>query len=75
MSDIIINNINTVDRLTAVHSNAVVIANIVEVVSSVIKNIATSDVSETISSDGLSASVLGNIIANRIKEKVLNQGA
>lgn len=75
MADSISTNINSPSNINHMHQNAVVVANIIEVVGSVIKNIANSDVSSTLSTQGVSTTLLGNIIANRIKERVLNTGA
>ena len=74
MSDSVLQDISNQAKISHVHANAVVVANIVEVVSSVIKNIATSDVSSALSEDGLSSDVLSNIVANRIKEHTINTG-
>lgn len=74
MSDSVLQDISNQAKINHVHANAVVVANIVEVVSSVIKNIATSDVSSALSEDGLSSDVLSNIVANRIKEHTINTG-
>lgn len=74
MPDSIITEITQQNKINHMHANAVVIANIVELVSSVVKNIASKDTSESLSSEGLSSQVLGNIVANRIKERVLTNG-
>ena len=71
MSDLTLPDQGKQDSANHLHSNAVVIANIVEVVSSVIRNIASKDVSDSLSPQALSSDVLSNIVANRIKEKTL----
>ena len=51
--------------------NAVVLANIIEMCSSIVINVAGKDISDTLNSQALSRSVLANLIANELKSRVL----
>lgn len=63
-------------KLTSQYKNAIVVANILELSVSVLSKIATDDLARQIDGDTVTKSVLLNIAANRIRNKVLNtQGA
>ncbi len=57
--------------LKSVTANAVPLANIVELATSVISKMTGKDIADKINDVSLSRTVLSNIVANRIKEKVL----
>lgn len=56
-------------KISQLGSNTAVLANIFELVSKVISNIANSDISESLGKN-LNKSVLMNLIANNIQEKL-----
>lgn len=52
-------------------ANAIPLSNILELSVSVIKKLAGSDIADTIGSESVTREVLTNLVANRIKEKLL----
>ena len=58
-------------KTTKVAENAVVLANITELATSIVIKIAGKDVADTLNNQSLNRNVLSGLIANRIKEKVL----
>lgn len=57
-----------------IYKNAAVLANVLELSSSVIAKVCESELSDTINGDSITKSVLLNIVANRIKDRVLTKG-
>lgn len=55
----------------AVKDNAIIIANILELTSSVVGKLASKDFEGALNGDSVTKSVLANIGANRIKEHAL----
>lgn len=53
------------------HQNAVIIANIIELTVSCLKRVAVSEVSDALGEDSLNRDVVGHIVANRIKDKLI----
>lgn len=56
-----------------VRDNAVVLSNIVELTTSVVARVAGKDVADSIENQSLNRVVLSNLVANRIKDKILTQ--
>lgn len=71
MSDLTVEEQQNKIKLDKVKENLIPVANTIELVVSVISRVAGKDISDSIGKDGLSRGVLGNLVANRIKEKVL----
>lgn len=63
------------DRLKTkkIMDNAVTLSNIVELSASVVIRMAGKDVADSINKQSLNRTVLSNLVANRIKEKVLKK--
>jgi hypothetical protein len=59
------------DKVQRVHQNAVILANVIELVCACVKQAATSDVAQALGDDSLNRDVLANLVANRIKEKLI----
>lgn len=51
--------------------NAIPLANIIELSASVIIKVAGKDVADTLQQESLNRNILSNLVANRIKEKLL----
>jgi len=51
--------------------NSIVLSNIIELATSVIIKIAGKDIADSIGEQSLNRNVLSNLVANRIKEKIL----
>lgn len=51
--------------------NSIVLSNIIELATSVIIRIAGKDIADSIGNQSLNRNILSNLIANRIKEKIL----
>ena len=64
-------NINTRSDGLRVHQNAVIIANVVELVCACVKNSAQSETGTALGDDSFNKGVLGSIVANHIQEKFL----
>lgn len=71
MSDLTIEEQQTAIKLGKVKDNLLPVANTIELVASVISRVAGKDISDSLGKDGLTRGVVNNLIANRIKEKVL----
>ena len=63
------------DRLKTkkIMDNAVTLSNIVELSASVVIRMAGKDVADSINKQSLNRTVLSNLVANHIKEKVLKK--
>lgn len=68
--ELLVNDKQITQRNKDIMHNAVVLANVLELSSSVISSIAGRDVSNTLSSETVTKRVLLDIIANRIKNSV-----
>lgn len=71
MNDLTIEEKKERAKLTKVYENALVLSNVIEVVSSVITRVAGKDVADSVGKETLNRSLLSNMVATRIKEKVL----
>ena len=71
MQDLTIEEKQERAKMTKVFNNALVVTNIVEVVSGVITRVAGKDVADSVNKESLSRSLLSNMVATRIKEKLL----
>ncbi len=54
--------------------NGVVLANIIEVSTNVVSRVAGKDIADSVNRQTLSRNVLANLVANRIKARVLKKG-
>lgn len=57
-------------KMTKVYGNAVVVSNIIEVVTGVIVRVAGKDIADSVGGESLNRSLLSNMVAGRIKEKL-----
>ncbi len=57
-------------KMTKVYGNAVVVSNIIEVVTGVIVRVAGKDIADSVGGESLNRSLLSNMVASRIKEKL-----
>lgn len=71
MNDLTIEEKKERAKMVEVLKNALVVSNIIEVVTGVITRVAGKDVADTVGDETLNRTVLSNMIATRIKEKVL----
>lgn len=71
MNDLTIEEKKERAKMGEVLKNALVVSNIIEVVTGVITRVAGKDVADTVGGETLNRTVLSNMIATRIKEKVL----
>lgn len=71
MNDLTIEEKKERAKMDNVLSNALVVSNVIEVVTGVITRVAGKDVADTVGEESLNRTVLSNMIATRIKEKVL----
>jgi hypothetical protein len=58
-------------KSSKVLNNAIPLANIIEISTSVILKMAGKDIADVINDTALNRSMLSNLVANRIKEKIL----
>ena len=54
----------------AISSNAIVLSNVVELATSVVRQMAKQDLSEALGHQSQTRDVLANTVANRVKEKL-----
>lgn len=73
MSDLTLEEQRSVLKNKQIFNNAVSLSNIVELATSVIVRIAGKDIADSIDKQSLNRNVLSNLVANRIKEKLLTQ--
>lgn len=62
-------------KTNKIADNSIVLSNIIELATSVIIKIAGKDIADNVGNQSLNRNILSNLVANRIKEKVLKQGA
>ena len=58
-------------KTTKIADNSIVLSNVVELATSVIIKIAGKDIADSVGNQSLNRNMLSNLVANRIKEKVL----
>lgn len=73
MTDLTIEEQQNVVKAKKVADNAVTLSNIVELATSVVIKLAGKDIADSINKQSLNRTVLSNMVANRIKEKVIKQ--
>jgi hypothetical protein len=71
MSDLSLDEKMTQLEIAEISKRAVILANIIELTSSVIKNIAGEEIADVLNNQGLTKQILANMIGNVIKEKTL----
>lgn len=72
MSDLNLEQQQDLLKTKQILDNAVPLANIVDLATSVVISLAGKDVADSINKQSLNRTVLSNLVANRIKEKILN---
>ena len=75
MSELTVQEQENVIKTTKIADNSIVLSNVVELATSVIIKIAGKDIADSVGNQSLNRNMLSNLVANRIKEKVLKQGA
>lgn len=70
MQDLTIEEKQERAKLTKVYNNALVVSNIIEVVTGVITRVAGKDIADSVGNESLNRSLLSNMVATRIKEKI-----
>lgn len=75
MNDLTLQERETVLTVRKTASNAVPLANIIELTTSVIAGMSKEGLSTSVKEGELSSSVLATLVARRIKDKVLTKGA
>lgn len=73
MSDLTLEEQRSVLKNKQIFNNAVSLSNVVELATSVIVRIAGKDIADSIDKQSLNRNVLSNLVANRVKEKLLTQ--
>lgn len=73
LTDLTLEEQQNIARNRSIFENAVTVSNIVELATSVVSRIAGKDIADSIDKESLSRNVLSNLVANRIKEKILTQ--
>ena len=71
MSDLSLDEKMTQLEIAEISKRAVILANIIELTSSVIKNIAGEEIADVLNNQGLTKQILANMIGNVIKEKTI----
>lgn len=71
MSELTVQEQEDVIKTTKIADNSVVLSNVVELATSVIIKIAGKDIADSVGNQSLNRNMLSNLVANRIKEKVL----
>lgn len=74
MSDMTLQEQQSQLQLRKTLDNGVVLANIIEISTSVVSRVAGKDIADSVNRQTLSRNVLANLVANRIKTRVLKKG-
>lgn len=72
MPDLTLQEQQDINKINNILDNSVVLSNIVELATSIIIKISGKDISSTINKESLNRSILSNLVANRLKEKILD---
>lgn len=70
MSDLTVEEQESIIKTTKIAENAVVLSNVVELATSVIIKIAGKDIADTLGQQSLNRNMLSNLVASRIKENI-----
>jgi ribosomal protein L12E/L44/L45/RPP1/RPP2 len=70
MLDLSADEVITNNQLDSVRKNTVVVANIVEVITSVVKNLAGVDISETMNKENLTKNMVSLAVVNSLNNKI-----
>lgn len=71
MSESTLNEITEHAKNTRVHKNAVVLANIIELACACVKRVSCGEAAQALEGGEMNRDVLANIVANRVKEKLI----
>lgn len=71
MSDLTVAEQEDIIKINKITDNAIVLSNVIELATSVIIKIAGKDIADSIGEQSLNRNMLSNLVANRIKEKIL----
>lgn len=71
MSDLTLDEQQSIARNKRILENAITVSNVTELTVSVILKVAGKDIADSIDKHSLNRAVLTNLVANRIKEKIL----
>jgi hypothetical protein len=74
MSDMTLQEQQTQLQLRKTLDNGVILANIIEVSTNVVSRVAGKDIADSVNRQTLSRNVLANLVANRIKTRILKKG-
>ena len=74
MSDMTLQEQQTQLQLRKTLDNGVILANIIEVSTNVVNRVAGKDIADSVNRQTLSRNVLANLVANRIKTRILKKG-
>lgn len=72
MSDLTVQEQQDLLKTKKILDNAVPLANVVELATSIVINLAGKDIADSINKQSLNRTVLSNLVANRIKQRILN---
>ena len=70
MSDLTVEEQESIIKTTKIAENAVVLSNVVELATSVIIKIAGKDIADSLGQQSLNRNMLSNLVANRVKENI-----
>ena len=71
MSDLTLQEQESIIKVQKIFDQSIVLSNVVELATSVIIKIAGKDIADSVGNQSLNRNMLSNLVANRIKEKVL----
>lgn len=74
MSDMTLQEQQSQLQLRKTLDNGVVLANIIEISTNVVSRVAGKDIADSVNRQTLSRNVLANLVANRIKTRILKKG-
>lgn len=70
MSDLTVEEQESIIKTTKIAENAVVLSNVVDLATSVIIKIAGKDIADSLGQQSLNRNMLSNLVANRVKENI-----
>lgn len=73
MSDLTLDEQQQKLKTKKIADNAISLANIIELTTSVVISMAGKDIADSMNNQSINREVLSNMVANRIKEKILKK--
>lgn len=74
MSDLTLEQQQSAARCEKIFNTACIVANVIELTTSVVQQVAGKDVADSVKGETLSRGVLTSLVASRLKDRLLQRG-